>query len=311
MKRSGMFLRLTAILVVSACGTNDPTPPGNAGGSGGNAGGGAPTAGIGGSAMGGSGGSASGGNSGGSGGTAGTGGSSPDAGPVATGDYFPFKVGNRWTYQISEAGGVPPYRKEQVIVRMEPVGGTGVNKDKMAFRVETRKYASGSTTNLEDATISWQAREGTRVIRYRETSCLRLSAVLMNDAISQCRTDVEDHWNPARIRIDERPMGMAPAKGMTWPEMYQEFKNVYDWTVAMPPNVIPSGPVALTDTWTIVDVNVSATVPAGTFNDCIVYTKKTFLTQMVKTYTFCKDVGKVKEVGLGQVEELVTMPTLK
>jgi hypothetical protein len=312
MKRSGTFLRLAAIVAVGACGTQDP--PGNTGGTGG----GAPT-GSGGSPMAGSGGS-TGGAGGGSGGTAGTGGSpasggtggsaSPDAGPMASGDYFPFKIGNRWTYQIQEAGGLPPYRKEQVIVRMEPVGGNGPNKDKMAFRLETRKYAAAGGTTLDDATISWQVREGNKVLRYRETSCTRLSATLMNDAISGCNTDVEDYWNPPRARLDERPLGMEPAKGMTWMEMYQEFKNTYDWTI-MPPRVTPSGPVAHTDTWSITDVNVSATVPAGTFNNCVVFTKKTFLTQLVKTYTFCKGVGKVREVGLGQTEELATMPVLK
>jgi hypothetical protein len=287
---------------VGACGTQEPTPPG---GNSGGAGGGTP-AGTGGSASGGSGGSPTGGMGGSAGGSGGVGG-----GPMAASDYFPFKTGNRWVYQVVEGGGggIPPYRKEQVIVRMEAVGGNGPNKDKMAFRLETRKFTAGSTTAVEDATISWQVREGNKVLRYRETSCIRLSAVFMNGSVSSCNTDVEDYWNPPRVRIDERPMGMDPAKGMTWPEVYQEYKNTYDWSV-MPPRVTPSGPIMHTDTWTITDFNVSATVAAGTFNDCMVVTKKTFLTQMVKTYTFCKGVGKVRETGLGQTEELVEKPTL-
>jgi hypothetical protein len=304
MERSGIFLRLVIVLAVGGCGSQEP-PPGNTGGAGGTGGtgGGNPTAGTGGSATGGSGG-------GGTGGTAGTGGSGGSGGG-ASGDYFPFALGNRWTYRVTESGGTtPPYPKENVIVRMEKVGGSGPSKDVMVYRVEARKKSSTDPNVLEDATISWQIRDGSRVIRYRETSCNRLTAVLANDAITDCQIDQEDYWTPARIRIDERPNGMAPSKGLKWNEMYSEYKNNYSWATT-PPVITPTAPVAHTDEWTVLDVGVSATVPAGTFQDCLVLSKRTVMSGAVKTYTFCKGVGKVKEVGMGQTEELAAMPVLK
>jgi hypothetical protein len=303
MKRLDPLLRLVALVALAGCGTEDPPSP-DAGGSGGTGGSGGSAGGSDGSVTGGSGGSVTGG-SGGSGGSGGTGGATD--GPPAMSEYFPFKVGNRWTYEIREPS-VLPYRKEQVVVRMEAVGGTGPNASKQVFRVETRKYGAGASNMLEDATISWQLREGSKVLRYRETSCTRFSAVLMNDAITSCTVDVEDHWNPPRQRIDERPNGQAPANGVTWPEMYTEFKKTYDYTVN-PPLVTPSM-ADNTDTWTVMETGVSAMVPAGTFTDCIVVQKRTSVAQNTKTYTFCRGVGKVKELGLGQEEHLATMPTI-
>ena len=223
--------------------------------------------------------------------------------------YFPFAVGNRWTYDILEPG-VAVYRKEQVVVRMEAVGGNGPHKDKQALRVETRKYGTGGSTTLEDATISWQLREGNKVVRYRETSCNRFSAMLVNDAVTGCTIDVEDYWNPPRLRLDERPNGQDLASGVTWPETYMEFKNTYDWAVANPPGITMTS-ASNTDTWTVMEANTSVTVPAGTFNNCIVVQKRTSVAQNTKTYTYCRGVGKVKEVGLGQMEQLATMPTLR
>ena len=229
------LLRLVALVAVGACGGKDPQKvDAGTGGTGGT------TGGTGGTSTGGSGGSPTGGTGGGgTGGTAGTagtggtgGGGSTDAPPAMA--YFPFAVGNRWTYDILEPG-VAVYRKEQVVVRMEAVGGNGPHKALQAFRVETRKYGTGGSTTLEDATISWQLRDGNKVVRYRETSCNRFSAMLMNDAVTGCTIDVEDYWNPPRLRLDERPNGQDPANGVTWPETYMEFKNTYDWAVANPP----------------------------------------------------------------------------
>jgi hypothetical protein len=299
------FLRLVALAALAGCGGEDPGKP-DAGGGGGT--GGSPMAGSGGSSTGGSGGTSTGGSGGGTGGMGGGTGGTGGTGGAPAAAYFPFAIGNRWTYEIREPA-VPYYRKEQVVVRMEPVGGTGPNKDKQAFRVETRKYGTGGSTTLEDATISWQLREGNKVLRYRETSCIRFSATLVNDAVANCKVDVEDHWSPPRLRLDERPSGAAPANNQSWPEMYTEFKNTYDYAVNPP--MVTATMATNTDTWTVMETNVSATVPAGTFNDCIVVQKRTSVAQNTKTYTFCRGVGKVKEIGLGQEEHLATMPTIR
>jgi hypothetical protein len=303
-----VLLRLVALgtlVALAGCGKEDPMPSPTGGTGGGVTAGTGGGSGSGGMAMGGSGG---GGGTGGGAGTGGAGGSSPDMGPVPA-EYFPFKLGNRWTFNITEPG-VPVYKKEQVISKMEAVGGSGPNATKMAFRLETRKYNAVDPTKLDDATISWQLREGNKVVRYRETSCTRGSATLMNDVITTCTVDVEDHWNPAKLRVDERPNGAAPAANVTWPENYTEFKSSYNHATNPPTVTMTNAPH--TDTWTVLEGNTSVTVPAGTFQDCMVVQKRTTVAGMVpKTYTFCKGVGKVKEEGGVQKEELATMPTLR
>jgi hypothetical protein len=302
------LLRLVALVALAGCGKEDPMPPVTGGSGGGVTAGTGGASGTGGMAMGGSGGSTTGGTGGGgTGGTSGSGGSSPDMGPINASDYFPFKLGNRWTFTITEPG--ITYRKEQVISKMEPVGGSGPNAAKVAFRLETRKYAVGNPNMLEDATISWQLREGNKVLRYRETSCIRFSATLMDDVVTNCKVDVEDHWNPAKLRLDERPNSAAPANNATWNEMYTEYKAAYSY--ATNPPTVSNTMATNTDVWTVLQANTSVTVAAGTFPDCMVVQKRTSVAANTKTYTFCKGVGKVKEEGGGQMEELATMPTLK
>jgi hypothetical protein len=300
------FLRLVALVAIAGCGKEDPMNPGTGGTGGGTGGaGGSPAGGTGG----GTGGSGGGGGTGGAGGSGGApdGGSQPDSGTAST-EYFPFKTGNTWTFDITEPA-TPVYRKEQVVVGLEPVGGTGPHAAKQAYRVETRKYAAGSTTVLDDATISWQLREGNKIVRYRETSCTRGSAMVMNGRITTCTVDVEDHWDPPRQRIDERPNGMAPTNGLSWPETYREFKKNYNYAVNPP--AVTMTMADNTDTWTIMDANATVTVPAGTFSNCLVVQKRTSVAQNTKTYSFCRGVGKVQEVGLGQREDLAIQPTVQ
>ena len=174
----------------------------------------------------------------------------------------------------------------------------------MAARLETLKRSG--TANVRDASISWQNRDGNQVLRYRETSCAANSAVLSADGstIDRCLTDVEDHWTPARPRIDEKPMGQELVKGMTWQVPYTEFKTAFN-------NANPARPTATrsmsqaNDQWQVLDVNVRVTVPAGTFSNCVVLQKRS-VTDAIKNYTFCRGVGKVKEVSTGQSEELAT-----
>ena len=285
---------LGIFLATSACGEKDPgqttTPPG--GGSGGKASGGS------GGQPSGSGGQSSGGGSGGQ--SPGTGGAPGAGGAPASGsgDYFPFAVGNTWEFNVTETG-LPPYKKVQRIVRAEMVGGTGPHKAVMAFRVETRK-AGG--IGLTDATISWQARQGTKILRYREYSCSAGSVMLMGEDVANCTKDVEDHWDPARLRIDDRTKDSEFMVNMPWPEPYTEFKARYSYANPTSPTTMNTMAMQ-TDTWVVKQVGASITTPAGAFSNCVVVLK-TAPTGGAKTYTFCRGVGKVKEEGGVQLEVL-------
>ena len=185
---------------------------------------------------------------------------------------LPWEVGNTWTYQVTNNGEV--ITKVTTIEEMEPVGGTGPNKDVVAFRVRTKKGPL-------DETVSWQGVDGDRVVRYREQSFHANTGEL----------ELEEHWEPHKLHVDGS--SEHTAKGGDWLEEYKETK-------------IPAGGIASSETkrdrWTVDGVDVEVTVPAGTFR-ALVLRKAGGST--LKTYWYVPGIGKVKETG-GQTEELVS-----
>ncbi len=201
-----------------------------------------------------------------------TDGSAADAGNVqpSTGPLYPWKLGNSWTYRTTEDGEVSS--KVTTLASEEMVGGTGPNATKMAFKVVTKK---GST----DQTISWQALEGERVVRYREQSFKASTGEL----------ELEEYWEPSKLHFD---MSAAhTAAEAAWVEEYKETK-------------LPVAEASSTDTerdaWSVDGVDQLVTVPAGTFRALIV--RKAGGSNL-KSYWYVPGIGKVKETG-GQTEEL-------
>ena len=201
------------------------------------------------------------------------GGGSADAAVIETsGPLLPFKQGNTWTYKVTGDGEVS--NKVTTIGAAGPVGGTGPHAAVTAFKVVTTKGAT-------DQTISWQAVEGDRVVRYREQAFHAGTGEL----------EEEEHWDPAKLHVDGSPAHTVA--GASWLESYQETK-------------LPVGEAASTETardrWTVDAIDQLITVPAGTFR-AIVFQKAGGST--LKTYWYVPGVGKVKETG-GQTEELVS-----
>jgi hypothetical protein len=197
----------------------------------------------------------------------------PDCEP-AEGAMLPWKTGNTWTYAVNDAGLVST--KETVVGEMEPVMGTGPNKDVMAFKVVTHKGGM-------DQTVSWQAPSGDNVIRYREQAFSASTGAL----------ELEEHWDPHKLHID----GSAARRvtGVSWLEIYQEMKM----PVGAPPQMHEAR-----DRWSVLSACASVTVPAGTFT-AIHLQKVSANGGSAKTYWYVPGVGKVKESG-GQLEELVS-----
>ena len=214
-----------------------------------------------------------------------------DGGTPKGNDYFPFAVGNTWTYDVIETGS-PTVRKVQTIVRAEAVGA-GAFATTMAYRVESRR-----PDGVGDATISWQAREGNKVVRYREQACTAGSVALTGSSVGMCTVNEEDLWMPARVRIDELPGGQAYVKDQTWDETYTENKTTI--SPSKTPPMVTTTEVH-TSKWTVLEVGTTV----GAYANCVVL-RKTSPKDTAKTYTFCKGVGKVKEVGAGQTETLVS-----
>jgi hypothetical protein len=191
---------------------------------------------------------------------------------VAAGPLLPLREGNSWEYRVTNNGEVTT--KVQTVHALEPVGGTGPNKDKMAFRMVTEKGEL-------DETISWQAAEGDLVVRYREQAFHANTGEL----------ELEEHWEPHKLRVDGSPEHLV--SGAEWREEYMETK--------IPADGSPSKTETNRDVWLVDSESEEVTVPAGTFQ-AIVLQKAGGST--LKTYWYVPGIGKVKETG-GQTEELV------
>lgn len=196
-----------------------------------------------------------------------------DAGVRATGPLLPWKVGNSWTYRVTESGIIGT--KTTTIGDLEPVGGTGPNADKMANKVVTTKR------DATDRTESWQTLVGDNVVRYREKAFSASTGLL----------EEEEHWMPHKLHIDGTAEHLV--KGVSWLEIYQETK--------LPVNSPPATSEAR-DRWTVTSDDEEITVPAGTFHAVVVQKAGG---SSFKTYWYVPGIGKVKETG-GQVEELVS-----
>jgi hypothetical protein len=195
-----------------------------------------------------------------------------DAAP-ATGALLPWKVGNTWTYRVTDDGEVT--QKVTTIEEETVVGGTGPHAADNAYQVTTKKKDGN------DETISWQIDDGDKVVRYREQSFSASTGDL----------SLEEHWDPYKLHIDGTDAHTRA--GASWLEEYQETK-------------MPTGEASSTadarDRWIVDGVGEEVTVPAGTFGDCIVFQKAGG--DSLKSYWYVRGIGKIKETG-SQTEELV------
>jgi len=200
---------------------------------------------------------------------------------------MPLKPGNRWEYEVREPG-LAPYKKTQTVEPLEPVGGRGPSAGELAYRMVTTKL--GGAFGLPDKTVSWQRTEGSKIVRFRELS-YRAGSDVVNS---------EEYWSPYKLRLDAQPLPAPLAAGQRWEERYTEFK------VSQSTGAVMS--TIHVDDWAVTGVDVSVTVPAGTFAGCVQLTKTDGTgTDTGKTYVFCPGVGKVRELGragVSQSEEL-------
>lgn len=236
-------LALLLFAFLAGCGSTEPVAPTGAGGVGGGGGGDSDAGGDGG----------------------------PSTCARPTGPLLPWKVGNKWTYAVVEAAQVS--QKVTTIEGLEVVGGQGPNAGKMANKVVTKKGPM-------DQTISWQAVDGQKVVRYREQSFGATTGAL----------ELEEHWDPYKLHIDGSPENMIERK--TWVETYKETK------IAVGSNA----PVTATamDAWQVAEDCETIEVRGTTY----VALRITKTSGDTKTYWYVPGVGKVKETG-AQTEELV------
>jgi len=209
---------------------------------------------------------------------AGTGGT-PAVPCPTTAPYFPFKLGNTWTHQVTE--GTMVWKKVQTLERMEAVPAYFDRvRGKPALVAVTMKG-----TNLLDRTVSWQIKEGTKIVRHAEEAYSNVTG----------KWNHRDQWVPSRHRFDE--IWATKPAGFVFREAFTEVSLTFGAMTTTTSN---------TDVWTVEAVDE----PCSPLRDSAAYTKTPMLrclrikkvdaatpADAGKTYWFARCVGKVKEVG--------------
>lgn len=189
-----------------------------------------------------------------------------------TGRYLELVPGVSWRYRVTDANGV--IEKVQTVGPLEDVGGSKAGV--MAYRMTTTK-AGGEV-------VSWQEDSGSTVRRHKE----------LDMAGGSQTTEL---YQPYRTRFDETSMRVVG--GATWSETYDEI--VTDATQV-------TTTTRKTEQWRVDVVEEEVIVPAGAF--CALRVSRTSMTPggagSEKTFWFVRGVGKVKEIGLGQTEEMIS-----
>ena len=189
-----------------------------------------------------------------------------------TGRYFELATGASWSYRVEDPGGVED--KTQTVGPLEDVGAAKAGVS--AYRM--------TTTTLNGEVVSWQEDTGTGILRHREQD---LAGTTTTDEI----------YEPFKTRIDESDDRIV--EGATWTEDYTETVTTTDETGTTTATIPKS------ERWLVEAVDEVIRVPAGDF--CTLRVKRTSTTEgagAAKTYWFARGVGKVREEGASQVEEL-------
>lgn len=229
--------------------------------------------------------------------------STPDGGTSVNpnGAFLPMTVGNTWIYQITEIDGTVS-SKTQSITANELTGGVGDGKDVMSY-----KFVTGNKFADPNGDVSYQALVGTRYVRLRDRSIDGKTGNVKKE---------EYYSDPYKPRLDTADAHTV--KGATWTESFTHFTLDTPKASASDGGATDAGAVDAglvttqaqdVETWTVVAVNESVTVPAGTFKALVL---NRIVNATNKTFWFAKGVGKVKETGIAdQTEELTKFEVAK
>lgn len=185
-------------------------------------------------------------------------------------DYLPYAAGYTWSYRLTDLDDGERAIKEQ---RIEP---EMVHPDYGAVVVQV-------TGKINGETISLTRKEGDRVLRFQQED---------RDATGALeRTTIYD---PPQIRIDESSEHIQV--GAAWDEAYTE--------IVLDPAGVEIMRVDTVDRSEVLGVDDPCDSPMGEFS-CL-RVRRTRLAGGVaeKEFHFARGIGKIREVGSNQLEEL-------
>ena len=207
---------------------------------------------------------------GGGNGSGGDGGGGDDPCGFGNDDFLPYEVGFSWSFRVTDLGTGNRSTKEQ---RIDP-GMNHPTHGEVVVQV---------TEKLNGTTTSYLRREGGRVLRFEQQD--------RDETMTLERTTT---YVPSQIRIDESDE--RTMFGATWNETYTE-------VVRDPAGTLVSE-IETVDGWEVMDVDVDCEAPFGAFSCIHLRRVRTQGGVAEKDFYFARGVGKVREVGANQLEEL-------
>jgi hypothetical protein len=195
----------------------------------------------------------------------------PDAPTNPADRYLPWTVGSVWNYKLTDpknTANPPKLDQPTTILRSEDVGG--VHAGTQALVVHHVQYDGSKDV--------WEAAVGELDVRYK--------SVFYGPTGTITGTDID---TPYRLKLDES--FAHTATGAQWDTTFTETSN-------------GGTPSSKTEHWQVVSDSESVTVMAGTFT-CL-HVQRTSSGGTLQNYWYARGVGKVKETGGGQDEELMS-----
>ena len=198
----------------------------------------------------------------------------PDA-VVDPGKRFePWSTGAVWSYKLTDPAGVLPAALDKRTTVMAPRDVGGVHAGRQAFLVHVEQMKGSKDV--------YEGPVGDVDVRYQ--------TIFVDDQGITTATDVVQ---PYRLRLDE---SVARTKaGAQWTETYTETST---------PVGGPAKTTTKSEQWLVVSDAEPVTVLAGAYSS--LHVRRTSNGGRVQDYWYVRGVGKVKETGGGQEEELMS-----
>jgi len=210
-------------------------------------------------------------------GIAGCGSSSPggdvDGSVLPTERFEPWTPGSVWSYKLTDPKGVLATQTNQLTTLTDPVDVGGVHAGKMALIAHTDQMVGTKDV--------YETIDGDLDVRYKTE--------FYDDQGNLTSTEFEQ---PYRLKLDES--AEHTTTGAQWSVTFTQ-------TTTTPGGGQPSTKTK-TDQWLVVNGAEAVTVIAGTF--MALHVRRSSSSGSIQDYWYAPGVGKVKETGGGQEEEL-------
>jgi hypothetical protein len=190
-------------------------------------------------------------------------------------DYLPYAAGYRWTYRLTDLDTGERATKDQRI-------------DPEMNHPEYGPVVVQVTGKINGETISLSRREGDRVLRFQQEDWNATGALE--------RTTIYD---PPQVRIDESSEHLEV--GATWDEEYTE--------IVLDPKGVELMRVDTVDRNEVLGDDDPCDSPMGNFRCLRIHRTRVLGGVAEKEFHFARGIGKIREVGSNQLEELTDCTT--